>query len=310
MGVRRSRRLRRVTAVFVGLAVAVVTGGLYVDARSAAILARQHSVDPAALELAVDPAWARDPGRLARGRHVATAIAQCHFCHGTDLGGREIADDPWIGRLHATNLTTGRGGIAGRYSRADWVRAIRFGIGRDGRSLLLMPSAELAAISDQDLDALIAYLERVPGVDRERPPTRVGWLARVAIATGNAPGLLSAAQPRPPSAADPWPAPTIDASADYGAYLVSLGGCRVCHHADLKGGLHPLALPDEPEPPDISPTGPVAHWTREELAAALREGRTPEGRRLDRDFMPWPAYAALDDTEIEAIWRYLRSAAP
>jgi len=39
----------------------------------------------------------------------------------------------------------------------------------------------------------------------------------------------------------------------------------------------------------------------------MREGRTPDGRVLDREFMPWPAFAGLRDVEVEAIWLYLET---
>ncbi|MEZ4330741.1 MAG: cytochrome c [Myxococcota bacterium] len=246
-----------------------------------------------------------DARLLERGRHLVTEVAQCTFCHGPDLAGRELADDPWIGRLHASNLTRGSGGVGARLSDADWIAALRRGVASDGRSLLLMPSAGLARLGDRDLAAVVAYVRRVPSVDRVLPPRRVGWLTRLVVSAGLAPDLISAEQAVRVEADREAiePAPT-DA---YGKYLVSIGGCRACHRADLGGGLHPLSLPGEPVPPDLTRRGGLAAWSLAEFARAMREGRTPDGRRLDRAFMPWPAFSGLEEVEIEAIWRYLQS---
>ncbi len=44
------------------------------------------------------------------GRHIAIIWA-CTKCHGYDLSGRLFADDPFLGTILASNLTSGKGGI-------------------------------------------------------------------------------------------------------------------------------------------------------------------------------------------------------
>ena len=101
------------------------------------------------------------------------------------------------------------------------------------------------------------------------------------------------------------PAPAV--SVAYGAYLVETGGCKVCHQSDLSGGLHPLALPGEPPPSDLTPRGPLASWTERDFVRTLRKGVTPDGRSLDAQWMPWPSIGRMSDLELRAIWRYLHS---
>lgn len=240
-----------------------------------------------------------------RGRHLVTAVAQCTFCHGNDLGGREIADDPLLGRIDSANLTSGEGGLVGRYGRDDWVRALRHGVRPDGRSLVLMPAIGLSKIADDDLQAVVDYLEQVPPIDRSPRPTRFGWMTRAVVALGLADDIFSAEEANAHRPAVPRADVLEAATPDYGAYLVALGNCRVCHKSDLRGGLHPLALPEEPPPPPLVGEGALEGWTRADFARAMREGRTPEGQVLDREYMPWPGYAALTDLEIEALWAYL-----
>lgn len=57
----------------------------------------------------------------------------------------------------------------------------------------------------------------------------------------------------------------------------------------------------------------LAAWSEEEFATVLRTGQTPEGRLLatvDEGGMPWPQYANLSDTEVQAMWAYINSLEP
>ncbi|HEX6576503.1 MAG TPA: hypothetical protein VF042_16160, partial [Gemmatimonadaceae bacterium] len=81
-----------------------------------------------------------DSAAVARGRHLVENVGKCQGCHGDDYAGKFVANEPVFARLTSSNLTKGKGGIGGTYTDDDWVRAIRYGIGRDGKSLLFMPS--------------------------------------------------------------------------------------------------------------------------------------------------------------------------
>jgi mono/diheme cytochrome c family protein len=248
---------------------------------------------------------ATDAISIARGRHLADAVAQCAHCHGQDFGGRVGADDWLLGRLHAPNLTSGSGGLGRVYSDSDFARAIRFGVDRRGHPLLVMPAQYLRALNDRDLAALIGFIRSLPPVDRETPPRIIGPLTRLAIVAGFAGELIPAeivARTRSSIAAAPDPT-----GRHYGEYLVDLAGCRVCHHPNLQGGLHPLAAPQEPVPPDITLGGSLALWNKQDFIHTMRTGVTPVGRQLDARYMPWPHFAKMTDNELGAIWGYLTS---
>ena len=89
------------------------------------------------------------------------------MCHGDNLAGDTLVDDFAFARIAASNLTSGRGGIGGTYSDIDYVRAIRHGVGNDGKGLPIMPSEAFNKFSDHDLGAMIAYLKTLPPVDNE-----------------------------------------------------------------------------------------------------------------------------------------------
>ncbi len=289
----RPRRLTRL--VLAGISVPGAAAAA-IFLLSEARLQKHYEVPESALEIRIAP------DSIARGRHLAHVVAQCAHCHGEDLGGRSAADTLALGRLYAPNLTSGVGGIGAAYSDAHLAAAIRSGIDRDGRPLLVMPSQYLRAVSDRDLGALIAYMRSVPAVDRATPAKRIGPLTRLALVMGLVPDLLPAERIHHESVAE-------TTSSDYaeGRYLVELGGCRVCHHSDLSGGLHPLAVAGEPVPPDLTPSGPLSGWSEGNFIRTMRAGITPQGRRLDARFMPWPRYAGMTDRELRAIWVYLSS---
>src|SRR5688572_27359596 len=126
----------------------------------------------------------QEPDVIARGEHLVRSVGTCTLCHGEDLGGGVYADEGAIGRIVGPNLTRGHGGVGAELTTNDWVRAIRYGVRRDGTSLLVMPSGVYTFFSDADLAAIIAYVQRAPAVDRELPRSGFGWLGRTLFSFG------------------------------------------------------------------------------------------------------------------------------
>lgn len=237
---------------------------------------------------------ATDSASVAWGRHLLEAVAKCQDCHDADLGGKGMMDDPAFARLAAPNLTRGRGGIAD-YTDADLERAIRHGVGPDRRPLVFMPSDAYGALTDEDLAALIGYLRTFPPVDREHPDPRIGPVARVLYLTGKFPLLpvkiTRHDAPRAPRA--------HGVTVEYGQYLATVAGCLACHGQTLAGDANPDA-------PDIT-VGRLADWTEEDFFRALREGKRPDGTTIDPMKMPWVRSGLMTDSEIRAVWTYMRS---
>ena len=234
-----------------------------------------------------------------RGAHLAEAVAICAHCHGQDLGGAEVVDMAVFGRLWAPNLTR----PSASTDFGTWQAAIRDGIDAKGRTLIAMPSDQLGALSAEDLADIWSYLEGVPQVERDVPSRWIGPLPRLLFLAGQGTEVLSATHA---AARRHPPAPPAGPTAEYGEHLARVGLCHLCHHENLAGGLHPLALPDEPSPADLRPEGPLEEWSRTDFGRAMRAGLTPDGRQLDSEYMPWPRYAALTDLELDALWAYLQ----
>ena len=242
-----------------------------------------------------------DQASIVRGEHIAT-IRMCRHCHIDNLSG-QTAGAPILITLSVPNLTSGAGGVGDTNTDADWVRAIRHGVGHDGGGLVLMPSRIWYYLSDEDLGALIAYLKSLPPVDKEMPPTDLGPLGRVMLTLGQLPPeivpnvtVIDHAGPRPV-------APSPGVTVEYGKYLTST--CTLCHGSNLngqtvrEGGNVYVAL-------NLTRGGEVGFWSEEQFIATMRSGMTPNGHQL-KDFMPWKYFGQMTDDELKAVWLYLQS---
>ena len=240
-----------------------------------------------------------DSAGIARGRHFAFAIGKCVDCHGQDLGGQLIGDNFIFGRLVATNLTSGQGGRASLYDDPTLARAIRHGINQDGKPLRVMPSEAFQYLSDDDAGALVAYIRSLPPVDRQLPFTRIGPLARVL-------SLLTTFPLIPPRVVDHQRVPPVSmpesTSVEYGKYLADVGGCTGCHGPGLSGG---SLGPGKPAS-NLTPAG-IGTWTEADFVRALREGKRPVGADIDSTAMPWRLAGQMTDSEIHAVWLFLKS---
>lgn len=223
----------------------------------------------------------------------------CSHCHTPDLGGMMFLDEMPFIRLAAPNLTAAARG--GAWSDADFERALRHGIGRDGRKLFIMPSQEYTYLSDQDIADILAWVRAMPAVERDLPARTFGPVGRTMVALGKVPfqSDLIAADPD----AKHLERPAADALPELGHYYTRL--CTGCHGLDLAGGL-PIG-PGAPTPPALTPAGPLRNYSFDDFKTVFATGLTPDGRELDPDIMPWQAIGFAQPHEIEAIWTYLRA---
>ena len=248
------------------------------------------------LRVAIDPARAEEGKRL-------TGMKGCRDCHGQDMGGFTFINDPPIGTFTGPNLTTGKGSVTAGYTDQDWVRSIRFGLNRERRYLKFMPSHEYHALSDEDLTTIIAFLKTMPAVDRETVPSKPGPLAKILHMKGNFPMLFPAqlinrAQ-KPPEKIAPSESP------EYGKYLAA--GCVGCHDLDYGGGKIKGVPPDWPKAANLTAGGEFAKWSFEDFQKVMKTGVRPDGRKIEPMFMPWPGFAEMTETEMKAIYAFLKT---
>ena len=230
---------------------------------------------------------------IAEGERLASFF--CIGCHGEDLAGKDFFDEPSLAVVDSSNLTPGQGGVGSEYDDADWVRAIRHGVGHQGKPLFIMPSNDFYHLSDEDLGQIIAYLKSLPPVDRDSDDFVISIPGRMLLSLGAFGNALPAesidhSAPRPQ-------APPAGVTPAYGKYLVKAFGCRTCHGEGLSGGRSPE--PGSPLAPNLTPGGNLAYWTESAFIATIRTRESA--------WMPYESLARMDEAELKAIWLYLSS---
>jgi hypothetical protein len=119
-------------------------------------------------------------------------------------------------RYVAANLTPDRETGAGDWSDDMLARAIREGVGHDGRLLepTHMPYEFYRAMSNEDVASIIVYLRSIPAIRNPLPPPK---RADNIVAPFDIP--INA----------PIPMPDSSTAVKQGAYLLQIGACQWCH---------------------------------------------------------------------------------
>lgn len=241
------------------------------------------------------------PEKVANGERFARTCAGCHSNNGQlPLTGQNFFEGggPPIGTLYAPNLTPAH--------LADWtdgeiIRAIREGVDRDGRSLIIMPSSAFHNMSDDDVTSLVAYLRSQPAVNPDTPPRQISVVGAIMFATLFPPEIFTAQPP----ITGPQGGPARGVTPEYGQYLTSLG-CQDCHGANL-AGIPPGAVDENAPPPGPNLTGVDKRLTMEQFVTLLRTGHYPDGTLLSEE-MPWRDLEKLSDDDFRAMYAYFESA--
>jgi mono/diheme cytochrome c family protein len=245
-------------------------------------------------------AYAATPERLARltPSQLADAPRQarvlgCFSCHGEGLRGNKMFEEPGVATVWAPNLTE----LAARATDQQLARAIRQGIGIDGRPLWVMPSPQYSRLTDDEVAGLIAVIRAQPRGGEVTPRPWLGPLGRFGVATGrfrSAPALIEEFRVNQP----------YDLGAPHAAGRhIAAANCAECHGADLSGG---VAGPGEPTP-GLAIAGA---YDLAQFRTLMRTGRPPSGR--DLGLMARVArndFSHLTDEEIAQLYRYLQARA-
>lgn len=249
-----------------------------------ALFARPHSATRDAAVGAADApsALAAAPAQIERGAYLARA-GNCMSCHtargGAAYAGGRAVPTPF-GAIYSSNLTPDAATGLGRWSADDFWRALHHGESKDGRLLYpAFPYTRFTLVRREDSDALFAWLQTLPAVQRAATPHALRWpySTQAALAVWRTlyfePGTLEAD-------------PKQSAEWNRGAYLVrGLGHCGACHAArDGLGGTRngaPLGGGNMPAQPWYAPSlqaSQEAGLTQETLPAfvrLLRDGVAP-----------------------------------
>ncbi|MGA7401260.1 MAG: c-type cytochrome [Candidatus Sulfotelmatobacter sp.] len=262
------------------------------------------------------------PEHLARGRYLANSVMGCTDCHSDHdwkapgapalepkLGAGQIFPSAGLpGRVVAPNLTPDPDTGAGTWSDDALARAIREGVGHDGRALFpLMPHEDYHVLSDEDLASIVVYLRSLPPVRNPLPRTEIIFPVNYLIRS----------VPQPITA--PVPPPDQSTPVRRGEYLVRLASCRDCHTPQQRGKYN-MALAfaggfefKGPLPTVTStnitpdPSG-ISYYDQNLFVQAMRTGKV--GARELSGVMPWIVYGNMTDEDLKATFAYLRTLRP
>ena len=251
---------------------------------------------------------------VERGEYLVRA-GGCFSCH-TAAGGQQLAGGRALatpfGTFYSPNITPDPETGIGRWTDAQFLRALREGVRPDGANYFpVFPYPSFTGITDGDVLAIKAYLFSLPAVRQHNPPHDVAFpFSWRFLQTG---WKLLFFTPGPFQ-----PAPERSAAYNRGAYLVTaLGHCGECHtprnflgavRSDRRLAGTPVG-PDGQTVPNITPdpnTG-IGKWEKDDLVQLLKTGTTPEQSKVKgamRETIQ-DGLKYLSDDDLEAIANYL-----
>lgn len=264
----------------------------------------------------------RTPERLERGKYLVNGVALCFDCHAqairdfkdvkpgeapifTKMGSGRVMFEEGKARLVAPNITPDVETGAGTWTDDQFARAIREGIGHDGRTLFpLMPYQDFRHMTDEDLASVIVYIRSLEPVRNALPKTEVPFpLSRL---------IKSAPQPLTSPVMVDFPDPIAR-----GKYLTQVGHCVNCHTPKDKMG-QPMPGMEFAGGESFGPTIVSANITKDPSGISyydeklfinvLRTGHV--GARGLNAPMPWWFFKNMSDDDLKAIFAYLRTVKP
>jgi mono/diheme cytochrome c family protein len=258
---------------------------------------------------------------VKRGAYLF-AIAGCASCHtdfknkGAPLAGGRAIDTPF-GTFYGPNITPDPAFGIGRWSNADFIRALREGLTPNGAHLFpVFPYTSFTLMTDADLLDLKAYIFSLPPVSRPSRPHDVWfpfswrWLQTFWRWLNFSPGPFV-------------PDPARNAAWNRGAYLVqALGHCAECHTSrDALGGLETERTlsgnpsgPEGQKVPNITSdkaTG-IGNWSHNQIVLFLGIGLLPNGDTVGSVMgeVIRTGTSKMTETDRDAVAIYLQSLSP
>ena len=252
-------------------------------------------------------------GDAKRGEYLAKA-GGCLGCHTEDkekaasyAGGRALKTP--FGTFYGPNITPHAEAGIGRWTEADFVRALREGRRPDGAHYFpAFPYPSFTLITDADLRDLWAYLRTLPASSRQSEPHDLGFLYRWRFLVGIWKWLFFTQGPFVPE-------PGKSAELTRGRYLITaLGHCGECHtprnflgapkKSQFLAGAKDVA-------PNLTPTR-LKSWGDADLRNFLTSGLTAEGDVPAKEMgeVISNTTSQLAPQDLNALIAYLRSVPP
>ena len=246
-----------------------------------------------------------------RGRYLVGSILNCGNCHTPKgpnadklMSGGMRFDTPGF-NVVAANITPDRETGIGRWSDADIRKALIEGVRPNGVRLAgVMPSSFYKILSNDDLNAVVAFLKAAPPVSNKV----------------DAPVYKTEQKHEPfPGAEKPYARKDMRTRVQRGFYLATIGHCMECHTPAEKGaGFFATQLGkggrEFKGPWGVSTSANVTSsksagiggWTDAEIRRAITQGVSRDGHAL-KGPMGFASYAKMTRPDVDAIVAWLRT---
>jgi cytochrome c553 len=236
-------------------------------------------------EAPVAPLLSTRPPDAVAGEHMAKLLGCWDGCHGRrGEGGTESIEG--IVRHTAPTLSD----VIPLYSDAELARLIRFGIKRDGRSAVGMPSSTFWPLGDEDIADVLAHLRRQPAMPPVPRRLELTWRGRLALATGAWMASADGVDRTIPR----WGELPRRTPYERGRYLASVI-CSECHGLDFRGN------PLEGAPSLVV----LGAYGRDAFRTLILTNTAIGGRKIEP--MAWTPAAGFTDEEIADLYAFLRA---
>jgi hypothetical protein len=259
--------------------------------------------------------------RLERGKYLVHSIG-CLYCHaphdwtkhdspmvpGMEMAGQELPFTDFPGKVVAPNLTPDKETGAGTWTDDMFARAIREGVGHDGRALFLMPYQDYKLFPDEDIASIVVYLRSLPAVHNPLPKTKLIFPVNFIIKNGPSPLTT------------PVPPPDLSTPEKRGHYLTHLIGCSGCHtpvddHHNLIasmefGGGQTFEGPwGKVASANLTPSpSGIPYYDEAMFMKTIQTGAV--GSRELSQVMPWWVFRNMKDEDLKGIFAYLKTLKP
>jgi mono/diheme cytochrome c family protein len=261
-----------------------------------------------------------DTAVIARGRHIVLGPGHCVDCHSPvknidsvlqlgeepALTGGNKFDLPF-GKFYTRNLTPDSATGIGTMTDGEIGRVLRYSVKKNGEAVL--PFMPFQNMSDEDLVAVVSYLRSLKPVKNEIPNHEYNIMGRI----------INAFLIKPSGPTELIASITPDTTVAFGKHMVmAVANCNECHtKRDAIGAYigEPMAggieFKEEGKPtlvtPNLTPhpSGRITGWSQEDFIKRFRLGKI-----IPYSHMPWESYRRMNDIELKAIYKYLRTLKP
>ncbi|MBB3289570.1 MULTISPECIES: cytochrome c [Rhizobium] len=252
------------------------------------------------------------PEIIKKGEQLATA-GDCIVCHTADNGPAFAGSRPLatpFGVLYSNNITPDEETGIGNWSPEAFRRAVKHGVGRDGSHLYpALPYEHFIKVSDDDLDAIYAFLMTREAISKAAPPNELlpGLGIRQLLAGWKLLFLHGSVEPEDTSQTAEW---------NRGKYLVDgLAHCGACHTPrNLLGGEEwgrefQGGIAEGWNAPPLDPSNPSAdRWTVDTLIGYLTTGTNSAHSTAAGPMGPvTEGLSRLNSSDVRAIAVYIDS---